>query len=68
MGGVHPTSVVIAEVAIVNGGVVSIHWALGGQLLLVGLVIGALSPRILANFSRKEWMGHGTLPLLLLFL
>ncbi len=46
----HYTAVVVAEVAIIDCGVVCVQRALQGPLLLVGRVLGAVGPRVLRQF------------------
>ncbi len=52
-GGVHPTSVIIDEVAIVDGGKVSINCTLQGWISLVVCIYGALEPRMLCLFVQE---------------
>ncbi len=54
MGGVHPASVIIAEVAIVNGDVVSVHRTSQCWLSLVGQVLRALGPCMLCRFVQER--------------
>ncbi len=49
----HCTAVIVAEVAIVNCGVVCIHCALQGRLLLVCWFLRAVGPRVLCRFIRE---------------
>ena len=63
----HWTVVVIAEIVTVNCSIVCVNRALRGWLLLVGRILRNFGLQVLAGLSGKEWMGHGTLPLLLGF-
>ncbi len=49
----HQTAVVVAEIVIINCGVVCIHHASRGQLLLVGQALGAVGPRVLCCFVQE---------------
>ncbi len=49
----HHTAVIVAEVAIVDCGMVCIHRALQGQLLLVGRVLGVVGPCVLHRFIQE---------------
>jgi hypothetical protein len=48
----HCTVVIVAEVTIINRGVVCIHRASQGWLLLVGRILRAGSPQMLFQFIR----------------
>ncbi len=52
-GRVHPTSVIIAVIAFVDGSMVSIHCTLQGWISLVVCVYGALNPRMLCLFVQE---------------